>query len=59
MLGISLRSLDEHINSGELPASRLNSKAVRILREDLLDFLRSNRSWLAKNRKPAHEHFSL
>jgi Helix-turn-helix domain len=44
MLKVSVRQLDKYIDDGELPVSRMNSRAVRILRENLLDFLRSSQT---------------
>ena len=41
ILGVSVRQLDQYIDSGELAASRLNQKSVRILRENLLAFFES------------------
>src|SRR6266404_6824569 len=51
MLKVSVRQLDKYISDGELPVSRMNNRSVRILREDLLDFLRSRQT----NREPTHE----
>jgi excisionase family DNA binding protein len=48
MLKVSVRQLDKYIDDGELPVSRMNSRSVRILREDLLEFLRSRQT----NREP-------
>jgi excisionase family DNA binding protein len=48
MLKVSVRQLDKYIDDGELPVSRMNARSVRILREDLLAFLRSRQT----NREP-------
>lgn len=37
---VGLECMREYVESGELPAARLNKKHVVLLREDVLDFIR-------------------
>ncbi|HIE4139920.1 TPA: hypothetical protein ACXM5A_000336 [Stenotrophomonas maltophilia] len=51
MLRLGLEAMKELVDKGEVPAVRLNQKHTVMLREDLIDFLRSEGRRQAAERK--------
>jgi hypothetical protein len=55
MMRLGLEAMKELVDRGEVPAVRLNQKHTVMLREDLIDFLRSEgRKQAAERRKSAN-----
>ena len=57
MMRLGLEAMKDLVDKGEVPAVRLNQKHTVMLREDLIDFLRSEgRRQAAERRKSAIGH---
>lgn len=47
--------LRQYVDSGQIPAARLNQKHIVLLREDVIDFLRTKARQQAEERRKAKE----